>query len=94
MTVGLGEWLIMEEGYAVYAGRMLEGGGENAKVGGREAGLDVDEAICEDAEVLLRWGFDDGGTCWNARVTSCKDILDGGPDPDGGGVPPSSDFIS
>ena len=39
------------------------------------------------------------GTCWNERVTSCKDIRDGplevgGLEAVGGGVSPSSDFTS
>lgn len=40
---------------------------------------------------------EDEGTCWNARVTSCKDILEGTGTVgllDGGGVSPSSDFTS
>jgi hypothetical protein len=34
-----------------------------------------------------------GGTCWNARVTSCKDIRKG-IDTIGGGVTPPSDLTS
>ena len=37
---------------------------------------------------------DDDGTCWNARVTSCRDIRDGAAAVVGGGVSPSSDFTS
>ena len=48
--------------------------------------MDGNDVLCEE--------LDDEGTCWNARVTSCIDILDGGPEPDGGGVSPSSDFTS
>lgn len=45
--------------------------------------------------LLLVAVFDDVGTCWNARVTSWSDILDGTFAADvGGGVSPSSDLTS
>jgi hypothetical protein len=45
--------------------------------------------------LLLVAAFDDVGTCWNARVTSWSDILDGTFAADvGGGVSPSSDLTS
>jgi hypothetical protein len=51
----------------------------------------------EIAELVLggdkggRMGGDDDGTCWNALVTSCKDMREGAV---GGGVSPSSDLTS
>jgi hypothetical protein len=54
-------------------------------------------AADEDGNVLLLLvvEFDEGGTCWNARVTSWSDILDGTFAAEvGGGVSPSSDLTS
>lgn len=54
-------------------------------------------AADEDGNVLLLLvaAFDEVGTCWNARVTSWSDILDGTFAAEvGGGVSPSSDLTS
>lgn len=54
-------------------------------------------AADEDGNVLLLLvaEFDEVGTCWNARVTSWSDILDGTFATEvGGGVSPSSDLTS
>lgn len=49
----------------------------------------------DGGEMVGRSGVvEEAGTCWNARVTSCRDILDGALGSEGGGVSPSSDFTS
>ena len=94
-SVGLGEWLIIGDGYVAYEGRMLGvgGGSEYWKLGCRATGPPADDG----ESGVDRWGAVfgvDDGTCWNARVTSCRDIRDGAAELVGGGVSPSSDFTS
>ena len=61
------------------------------KLAGRATdGVVTDGVRCGTGELTA----DDLGTCWNALVTSCKDMRDGAADIEGGGVSPSSDLTS
>jgi hypothetical protein len=63
-------------------------------LGGRTTGPLVDDGGERGTDRCVAELEDDGGTCWNARVTSCSDIREGAVEPVGGGVSPSSDFTS
>lgn len=64
MSVGLGEWFIMGDGYGAYAGRMFAfgGGSEKLKLAGRATGPLVVEGESGVERGALELD-DDDGTC-------------------------------
>jgi len=100
ISVGAGEWLNIGEPYGGYAGPPTAECTAWACGGNIACRTDPEVEDCTTGD----WGdalrvvepAGGGGTCWNARVTSCKDIREG-PEPlatVGGGVSPSSDLTS
>ena len=100
ISVGAGEWLSIGEGYAAYGVLVMAectacacGGNAECRTDPEVEGCTAGD--CGDALRVVE-PAGGGGTCWNARVTSCKDIREG-PEPFdtvGGGVSPSSDLTS